>query len=409
MNALPRQNRFLLIAISLLCLSASPVAAQRWIHLTEVPDYGWYAGCFGTASGNLAGFWDRHGFTNFYSGPTGGGVAPLNSLGANVSIRSLWVSKAGVDGRPANQFGHIDDYYSSGDGNVYDQSTKLDPYVLAGRAEHAADCIGDFIGLNQRKWTDMAGECDGNIDAYSFAFWDKTGNKRINYSHTNISGQYIPDLQSGYKAWARWRGYDADVFTQLTDFNPERTTGAGFTYQNVKAEIDAGYPVLCFLQRQGLPFRDFSSANPPMPKANPEIHGVMIYGYVENVAEVGATKGVVIRTSWGSGDNQIMEWDASAWLGLFPVRGVIGFHPKPKITSVTRSGSNITISWDGPSAQLYDNLAQTTTNVHRYQLEGATSLSPSNFKPVGSVTTARTATVSEPAQSQAFYRVRLNP
>ena len=393
--------------LALFALHTPSLNAQKWVYLTEVPDYGWYAGCFGTASGNMAGFWDRHGMTNFYSGPTAGGVAPLNSGGANVGIRSLWTSKAGVDGRPANRPGHIDDYYSAGDGNAYDQSTASDPYVLAGRAEHTPDCIGDFIGLNQKKWTNMAGECDGNIDAYSFVFWDKTGNRRVNYSHTNTSGQYVPDLQSGYKAWARYRGYDADVFTQLSDFNPERTAGPGFTYQNVKAEIDAGNPVLCFLQEQGEFSRNFSTRNPPMPKANPEIHGVMIYGYIEDVAEVGASKGVIIRTSWGSGDNVIMEWSAQAWLGLYPPRGVIGFHPKPKITGVTRNGGSVTITWDGPSSQLYDNLASTTTTVHRYQLERATTLHPPNFTPIGAVSTERTATVSD--DGPAFYRVRLNP
>ncbi len=400
--------KFLLLAVlALVVVRPAPLCAQRWVYLTEVPDYEWYAGCFGTASGNMAGFWDRHGMSNFYSGPTAEGVAPLNSRGANVGIRSLFTSKAGVDGRPANQPGHIDDYYTGGDGNTYSQSTASDPYVLAGRPEHTPDCIGDFIGLNQKKWTDMAGECDGNIDAYSFVFWDKTGNKRVNYSPTNATGQYIPDIQSGYKAWARYRGYDADVFTQLSDFNPERTTAAGFTYENVKAEIDAGYPVLCFLQEQGVFSRNFSGRNPPMPKANPEIHGVMIYGYIENVPEVGAAKGVLIRTSWGSGENVIMEWSANNWLGLYPPRGVIGFHPWPKITSMTRNGGNITIAWDGPSSQLYNYLAGTTTTVHRYQLERATALNPSGFAPVGAVTTARTVTI--PDIGQAFYRVRLNP
>ena len=396
----------LLTILTLLAFAAEQANAQRWVYLTDVPDYDWYAGCFGTASGNMAGYWDRHGMSNFYSGPTAGGVAPLNSRGANVGIRSMFTSKAGVDGRPANQPGHIDDYYSSGDGNVYDQSTAPDPYVVAGRAEHAPDCIGDFIGLNQRKWTNMAGECDGNIDAYSFVFWDKTGNRRINYSHTNTTGQYIPDLQSGYKAWARYRGYDADVFTQLSDFNPERTGGTGFTYENVKAEIDAGYPVLCFLQQQGVFSRNFSGRNPPMPKANPEIHGVMIYGYIEDVPEVGVARGLLIRTSWGSGDNIITEWSASNWLGLYPPRGVIGVHPRPKISSATRNGGNITITWDGPSSQVHDYLAGTTTPVHRYQLERATTLG-SNFIPVGTTTTDRIATV--PDNGQAFYRVRLNP
>jgi len=404
----------LVAVLGIILLPTIQADAQRWVYLTEVPDYNWYAGCFGTGSGNLAGFWDRHGMENFYSGPTADGVAPLNNFGANVGIRSMWASKAGFDGRPANQPGHIDDYWINyaSDFNYSYESTATDPYVTAGRPEHAPDCLGDFIGLSQKKWTNMANECDGNIDAYSFVFWDKTGRKRSNFAFTNTTGQHIPDIQSGLRAWAQYRGYEADVFTQLSDFNPERTTAAGFTYENVKAEIDAGYPVLCYLQPPGQFSRDSRFFNPPelnpvMPKANPEIHGVMIYGYIEDVAEVGVSKGVLIRTSWGSGDNVITEWSANNWLGLYPPRGVIGFHPKPKITSVTREGGNVTIAWDGPSSQLYDNFAGTTTTVHRYQLERATTLSPPNFTPVGSVGTARTATVSD--DGPAYYRVRLNP
>src|SRR5262245_8881486 len=116
---------------------------QLWsgtnVMLTEVPDYSWYAGCFGTASGNLMGYWDRHGFANFSTGPTAGGVAPLENRGNNYSIRSMWASKAGVDGRPADQPGHIDDYWISyrDDLNYSYESTYPDPYVTAGRPEHA--------------------------------------------------------------------------------------------------------------------------------------------------------------------------------------------------------------------------------------------------------------------------------
>src|SRR5262245_51378571 len=221
--------------------------AQTYVQLTEVPDYTWYAGCFGTASGNLMGYWDRHGLPDLYTGPTGGGVAPLDTWStANKGIRSMWASKAGFDGRPANRPGHIDDYWVNyaNDNSYSYESTAADPYVTAGRPEHAPDCIGDFIGLSQKKWTNLAGECDGNIDAYSFVFWNKTGQRTNNCSYTNTAGQYIPDIQSGLRAWAKYRGYDADVFTQLTSFNPERTGAAGFTYADVKAEINAGYPVL---------------------------------------------------------------------------------------------------------------------------------------------------------------------
>src|SRR5438477_8275064 len=106
-----RQFVFLCGAIFCGTAFAPPAAAVTNVYLTEVPDYDWWAGCFGTASGNLIGYWDRHGFPNFYTGPTGGGLAPLTTVGANYHIRALWASQAGIDGRPLSKPGHYDDYY----------------------------------------------------------------------------------------------------------------------------------------------------------------------------------------------------------------------------------------------------------------------------------------------------------
>jgi hypothetical protein len=378
-----------------------PIGAQPFIYLTEVPDYSWHAGCFGTATGNLAGFWDRHGLSNVYAGTIDGGVAPLSDSG-RTGIRSLWASQAGLDGRPSNKPGHIDDYYFS-----YEY-TGADPYVTAGRVEHTPDCIGDFIGLSQNKWTNLASECRGNIDAFSFVFWDKTGNRRSNYYTTNYNttntATYVPDIGSGLKEWMRWRGYDADVFTQLTDFNPERSTSAGFTYADVKREIDAGYPVLCFLQPAG----EFNRTVAGVPNVNPEIHGVMIYGYFTDTAS-GYDKGVIIRTSWGTGET-FVNWGAASWLGLFPVRGVIGFHPKPTIRTFTHSGGNLTIAWEGPSTYLYDDSLGTTSGpLQKYLVQRATNLSSPDWKTVAGPITEQSATIPQPTDSFAFYRVVIQP
>src|SRR5688500_7422923 len=99
--------------VLLICGLVAPLnaLADQNISLAGMPDYSWHAGCFGTASGNLMGYWDRHGLPNVYTGPTAGGVAPLNSFGQNRGIRSLWASHGGFDGRPADQPGHIDDYW----------------------------------------------------------------------------------------------------------------------------------------------------------------------------------------------------------------------------------------------------------------------------------------------------------
>ncbi len=99
------------VLLGLLVLHGTRAQAAENVYLTGVPDYEWHQACFGTATGNLIGFWDRHGLPNFYTGPTAGGVAPLDSYGANKGIRSLWMSMAGRDERPADMMGHEDDYY----------------------------------------------------------------------------------------------------------------------------------------------------------------------------------------------------------------------------------------------------------------------------------------------------------
>jgi len=413
----PRRTLALLAVLCSFSVLSS-ARAQKWVYLSEVPDYTWYAGCFGTACGNLAGFWDRHGVPDFYTGPTAGGVAPLDTCGANIGIRSMSATKAGFDGRPADQPGHIDDYWSyygidpsncgRRDGFSY-ESPVPDPFTTSSRPEHEPDCTGDFIGLSQKKWTNLNNECSGNIDAFSFVFWDKTGARRPNHYTTN-DGTYIPDIGSGMKEWARYRGYDADVFTQLASFNAERTTTNGFSFADVKAEINAGFPVLLFLQ----PTAEFSRSVGGVANVNPEIHGILIYGYAENVPEIGANQAVIVRTSWGSGDNIFEEWSLHTWLGLFysspfAPRGVIGFHPKPKIKSISLGNDAITLVWEGPSARLYDALAQTSTNVSHYAVQRATQLTPPNWKNVGAVTDAHTMTVAAAGTAGAFYRVVLVP
>ena len=333
----------------------------------------------------------------------------MDSSPANVGIRSMWASKAGMDGRPANKPGHIDDYWRiySSDGNFSYQDTSQDPYITAGRAEHTPDCIGDFIGLSQRKWTNMNNECDGNVDAFSFVYWDTNGERRVNYSPDATAGTPPRDIQSGLREWTHHRSYDADVFTQLTDFHPRTPVGKGFTFEDLKAEINAGYPLLVFLQDYAEYSRPLPPNAPTMPRGNPEIHGMLIYGYTE-FPEFGVNQ-VYTRTSWGHGERKD-SWGPDVWVDLpdadLKPRGVIGFRPKPRIRSIERSGGQLTIAWDGPSSQVRDAIAGTTTSVHRYIVERSSTLGGTRTA-VGPPTTDRMATVADVSGQSAFFVVRL--
>jgi hypothetical protein len=194
------------------------------------------------------------------------------------------------------------------------------------------------------------------------------------------------------------------VFTQLADFNPRTPTGSGFTFEDVKAEINAGYPLLVFLQD----YNQFSRNLPPMAKANPEIHGMLIYGYQE-YPELGVNY-VYCKTSWASGDRIFYAWSASPWVSdltvNLAVRGVIGYRPKPRIRNIRRTAGQVTIDWEGPSSQLRDAVAQTTTPVHRYQIEKTTALT-GPWTPVNTPVTELTSTFADCCDQAVFFRVRL--
>lgn len=381
-------------------LAGSHCRAAESAHLDGVPDYAWHLGCFGTATGNLFGFWDRHGFPDFYTGPTGGGVAPLNSRAsqANSGIRSMWASAAGRDGRPNDVPGHEDDYY------VAYESVAPDPYVSAGRAEHVADCIGDFIGLNQNKWPDLHGECRGNIDAYAFVFWDRSGARRKADPGDEEGIPPRSDIPSGLMEWSRHRGYEAESFCQLADFHPSVPAGKGFTFEDLKAEIDAGYPVLLFLQ----PTDENSRTLRGVEGVNPDIHGMLAYGYL---VDYDGTRYVRFRTSWATGDFDFSAWSPNPWTPggalNYPLRGVIGYHPLPRIRSVERVGVGVVIRWDGPSATLVNDETGERRIVHGYVVERTSSLNPAAWVAVSGIQTGREFRGSEALLGPGFYRVRM--
>jgi hypothetical protein len=392
----------LISATASACLLSTRAAEN--INITDVPDYAWYAGCFGTAGGNLMGFWDRHGFPDIYTGPTAGGVAPLTTSGANEGIRSMWASQAGFDGRPADKPGHADDYweylYELPDGEViYSyESTAPDPYQIAGRAEHSPDSLCDFIGASQNKWADLNGECSGNIDAFAFNFWDASGDRRVNYTPPLQNGVPIRDVQSGLRQFTQYRGYDAQVTSQLADFNPNVPSGHGFTFEDLKAEINAGYPVMVMLQSPDQLSRSF----PGMPRGNPEIHAMLITGYIETDDGQQLAR---YKTSWGEGDH-VAAWTADIWEANMPVRGVFTFHPEPKITQIEPDSGALNLTWEGPASTVQDFINGTSSPAQWFVIEKAETVD-GPFTSVSQPTTDLHGSVSNLSGKQAFFRVKI--
>jgi len=362
-----------------------PANGQQDVYLEDVPDYNWYYGCFGTASGNLFGYWDRNGLPDIYTGPVNGGVAPLNTSGTNAHIWTMWASRAGYGGRATNDWGHVDDYVGidgNGGGVTYRQTN--DPYIAAGRSPHAHDSIGDFIGLSQYSWTNLNGECRGNVNAWAFNYFDVLGKRRQNFNAPT------PDIQSGYRRFAQFRGYDAEVYSQVTDVYPNTPAGRGFTYEDFMAEIDAGYPVV--MQWQISNYAD-SNGN------NPDFHAVVGYGYYHDPS---GTKSIYTHNSWAQGE-VLYNWNGP---GLFYFRGVYVVRPKPKITSITTSNEQTTIEWEGGHSRLYDFNNDVTITTHWYVIERGDLASPGAFTPISPATTDRSITVDDNSPGTGFIRIR---
>lgn len=110
---------------------------------------------------------------------------------------------------------------------------------------------------------------------------------------------------------------------------------------------------------------------------------MLAYGYV---IDDDGTQYVRYRTSWASGDNQFSPWTSANWtpngdLNL-PLRGVIGYHPRPKLVSISESQGRLHLRWDGPMSRLRDATADTERPVHAYVVERASTLRPDAWTPI---------------------------
>jgi outer membrane protein assembly factor BamB len=200
-----------------------------------VPAYDWVFGCSAVSGAMIAAYYDRNGFPEIYTGPTNGGVMPLDS-----SVWPTWsdgtdtypnnplvATHDGLDGRSTR--GSIDDYW------IQYGNQDADPYIANGWTEHAwGAAIGDFMKTSQSTY----GNSDGATTFYYS--YDPGG---LSCSDLEPGGESKYDGAYGIKQFYEARGYlVTDCYTQQTD-----NKGGGFTFAKFMAEIDAGRPVLLHL------------------------------------------------------------------------------------------------------------------------------------------------------------------
>jgi len=203
--------------------------------LSNVPAFNWSFGCSATSAAMIVGYYDRTAYPNMYTGPTNGGVMPMdNSSWPDWHDESAWrhqcplsATHKGLDGRATN--GHVDDYW------VQYGSAAPDPFI-GNWAEHAyGDCTGDYMKTNQSNY--------GNSDG-STTFWNYTNGAPYYWNQMEAAGHHTTDGGYGHKLFYESRGYTVtnmyNQYIQGQGSNP----ALGFTYAQYKAEIDAGRPVM---------------------------------------------------------------------------------------------------------------------------------------------------------------------
>ena len=211
--------------------------------LTEVPTSTWTYGCTATSAGMIFGYYDRIGYSNMYTGPTNGGVAPLTNLGQGddpdnpvAGATSIIATMDGFDGRSGA--GHVDDYWIS-----YD-ATGPDPWVSSGTEHTWGDCTADYLGTNQWKWdNDGNSVVDSNSDGATsvWSYGSSSGAKLYDYVPPASIGTPQTAACHGMRLFAESRGYTVvENYTQSVN----TVASGGFSFSDFMSEIDAGCPVM---------------------------------------------------------------------------------------------------------------------------------------------------------------------
>lgn len=215
-----------------------------------VPAFNWVFGCSSVSAAMIAGFYDRNGYPNIYTGPTNSGIMPLNnsswptwSDGSRTYPNlPLAASRQGVDGRAVR--GSLDDYWVS----YY--SSAQDPFIANAWTQHTwGDAIGDFMKTSQSPY----GNPDGSTSFYN---WSGSADQltcadMVSWNIHTRDGTY------GRKLFYEARGYTVtECYSQLTDNN-----GGGFTFAMYKAEIDQNRPVMINLEGHSVVGIGYDSAS----------------------------------------------------------------------------------------------------------------------------------------------------
>ncbi len=230
--------RFIPIALAFLtCLAGNPA----WATVADGPfpklgmsrvggvlggtaEYSWWYGCSPTAAGMVMGYYDRNGYGGLqYGNLVPGGVAEASTF---PSTEGTWNYLAQY---AIASPGHVSAFYRNGYGGSGDDIPSL---------HTGYDSLADFMGTSR----DQFGNYNGATSFYYF-----TDGSRL-YAKDSYAYNLQADGMYGIWKYLDYSGYgshnaatDMNVFTQLTD---NQGKAYGYTFNDFKAEIDAGREVI---------------------------------------------------------------------------------------------------------------------------------------------------------------------
>jgi len=232
--------------------------------LSNVPAFDWCYGCSATSAAMMFGYYDNSGYANMYTGPTNGGACPMDNSTWGSEECPLSATHQGKDGLATK--GHVDDYWSA-------YGSSIDPYHGVWAEHGYADCTADFMGTNQyHNWQNT----DGSTTFFNYV----DGSPLYDYSGCEPGGQR--DGCHGIKLFVESRGYTVLANYNQYIYGHGSNPALGFTFEEYKAEIDAGRPVL--IQVEG--------------------HSMLGYGYDDT------EQTVYLHDTWDYG-NHSMSWGGS--------------------------------------------------------------------------------------------------
>lgn len=261
------------------------VAHSQGAILSDAPDYDWWYGCSPTSAGMMMGYYDRNGYGGlYYENLVPGGQAELNTFVGTGTYANNAIASSG----------HIANFYRDSDDvgdNPYLDSNDDQP---SGRS---FDCLADFMGTSQ--------DSVGNING-STSFWFNTNGSRLYAKDIYLDGPSYYEDSGMFGMWeyVNYCGYgnsnpatDMNFYNQYVNtYKIQGSTYGQFTFENYKAEIDAGRVVMIHV----------------------EGHSMFGYGYDE------ATDTIYLHDTWYEGQD-FMTWGGEYdGLGL---RGVTCFTP----------------------------------------------------------------------------------